>query len=266
MKFNTLKEKCEYYKNIADDRLMPNSYVIAHLDGRAFSKMIKKSFKQPFDDNFIFMMNETAKYLCSNVEGVKLAYVQSDEITLVLTDFDTETTDSWFGYRKCKLISTMAAMATAKFNRLWVEDIVQTPCSFDDMTAMLHDIPLITFDCKCWNVSSYNDTVAWLIYRQNDCIKNSVSQTAQSLFSHKELEGVNTQEKIDKMICEKGINWNDFDSFVKFGRFIRRIETKMKVEGVEEDVVRHKWAVEAAFKITDDKERFDNMNIIPKMQ
>jgi tRNA(His) 5'-end guanylyltransferase len=259
MKFNTLEEKCKYYQSVQDYKLMPNSYVLVHCDGRAFSKLIKKRFKQPFDDDFIFMMNETAKYLCENVGGCKMAYVQSDEISLVLTDFDTETTDSFFGYRMCKLISTIAAMATAKFNRLWL--------SFqEDINLAINELPLATFDCKVWNVPNYNDAIAWFIFRQNDCIKNSVSQTAQILFTHKELEGVNTQGRIDKMLCEKGINWEDFDNGVKYGRFIYKVKIVTEIPQLNETTERYAWQIRNAFKITENKERFNELNIIPKME
>ena len=50
---------------------MPNSYVLTMVDGHCFSKMIKHKFDRPFDDMFIKMMNETAKYLCENIQGAK---------------------------------------------------------------------------------------------------------------------------------------------------------------------------------------------------
>lgn len=259
MKFKTLEEKCKYYQHVSDHVLMPNSYVMVHCDGRAFSSLIKKRFKRPFDDDFIFMMNETAKYLCENISGCKMAYVQSDEISLVLTDFDTETTDSFFSYRMCKLISTIAAMATAKFNRLWL--------SFqENIELAINELPLATFDCKVWNVPNYYDVVAWFIFRQNDCIKNSVTQTAQTFFSQKELEGVNTQERIEKMKNEKGFNWNDFDNGVRFGRFIYKVKVLTKVPHLQQEIERHMWHIHNAFNITENKERFHNLEIIPKMQ
>ena len=93
MHFKTLKEKSEYFRSITDYRLAPNSYVIAMLDGHCFSKMIKKRFKLPFDADFMHYMDETAKYLLQNIQGAKLAYVQSDEISILITDFDTPETD-----------------------------------------------------------------------------------------------------------------------------------------------------------------------------
>ena len=96
MVFKTLKEKCEYYRSLTDYKLIPNSYVIAMVDGHCFSKLIKNKFKKPFDEEFINAMNETAVYLCENIQGAKLAYTQSDEISVLITDFDTPMTDSFF--------------------------------------------------------------------------------------------------------------------------------------------------------------------------
>ena len=258
MKFNTLEEKCKYYQSISDYKLMPNSYVLVHCDGRAFSSLIKKRFKQPFDRDFIFIMNETARYLCENIGGCKMAYVQSDEITLVLTDFDTETTDSFFGYRMCKLISTIAAMATAKFNRLWMQ-------SQEDIELSIKELPLVTFDCKVWNVPTYNDVKAWLIYRQNDCVRNSINQTAYSVFSHKELEGLKTPERLVKLLG-KGIDWDGFDDALKYGRFVYKKPIVTINNQTVEVTERYAWFVTNAFKITDNKEMFDELNIIPKLE
>ena len=61
-----------------------------------FQKLSKTILKKPFDDDFIDIMNKTAKYLCENIQGCKLAYVQSDEISLILTDLETPLTDRFF--------------------------------------------------------------------------------------------------------------------------------------------------------------------------
>ena len=118
MKFEGLEDRMLYYRGLSDYRLIPNSYVLLMLDGRAFSSFVKNYFDKPFDDKFINMMNETAKYLCEKIQGCKFAYVQSDEISLVITDFDTPNSDSFFGYRLEKILSISASMASAKFNQL----------------------------------------------------------------------------------------------------------------------------------------------------
>lgn len=34
--------------------------------------------------------------MCKNIQGAKFAFVQSDEISILLTDFEGLTTDAWF--------------------------------------------------------------------------------------------------------------------------------------------------------------------------
>ena len=107
----SLKERMSALRATTDYHLPTKGYVMIMIDGHKFSSYVKKRFKLPFDEQFINMMNETAKYVCSKVEGCKFAYVQSDEITFVLTDFDNENTCAAFGNRLTKLTSLIPAMA-----------------------------------------------------------------------------------------------------------------------------------------------------------
>ena len=208
MQFKNLKEKCEYYRSLVDYKLLPNSYVIAMVDGHCFSKLIKNKFKKPFDEEFINAMNETAVYLCENIQGAKLSYTQSDEISVLITDFDTPMTDSFFGYRLCKMQSLIASMATAKFNQI-----------------MAKNHPgLYEFDCKCWTVPNANDAYAWFLYRQTDCIKNSKQQAAQTYLPHKSLLNLSSDMQIEMLKEEKGIDWHEYSNGEKFGRFIYRVK------------------------------------------
>ena len=118
MHFRSLEDKCRYYQELTNYHLLPNSYILVHCDGKNFSRLIKNNFKKPFDDEFIKMMNKTAKFLCENIQGCKLAYTQSDEISLLITDFDKPESDTLFGGRLCKMQSIIASLATAKFNQL----------------------------------------------------------------------------------------------------------------------------------------------------
>ena len=114
MKFENLKEKCEYYRSLTDYKVLPNSNLIIMLDGHSFSKKVKNAFKRPFDEVFIDAMNKTAQYLCESIQGAKIAYVQSDEISILVTDYDTPMTDSYFGYRLCKIKSNAAGKEKKK--------------------------------------------------------------------------------------------------------------------------------------------------------
>lgn len=236
MKFETLAEKCNYYRDLSDDRLMPGCYVMAMLDGRSFSKMIKKRFQLPFDDQFIELMNKTAKALAEKVQGVKIAYVQSDEISLVMTDFDQPGMDSFFGYRKCKLLSILSSIATGVFNQ-------ERLLMMTEREEMEKYEP-VQFDCKVWNVPTWNDVFAWFLYRQIDCVRNSKQQVAQCYFSHKELSGLHTDEQVQKLKDEGKVDWwHDYDDGKKFGRFLRKEKELFRNEERQVEYERSIWKV-----------------------
>lgn len=234
MHFDTLKDKCEYFRGLSDYSLVPNSYVIIMLDGRSFSKLIKNKYKKPFDNTFIEMMNETAKYLVQNIQGAKFAYVQSDEISILVTDFDTPATDALFGYRLCKIQSICAAMAASKFNQLATLNefkdynfehgtlsIEPDNFPYPDMYDIVKEQKLAEFDCKAWSVPDYNTAFCHFLWRQNDCARNSKQQAAQTYISHKDLTGLDADEQIALLKEREGIDWNTkYNDGEKYGRLI----------------------------------------------
>ena len=222
----TLKERMKFLQSLRDYKLYKDSYILCHIDGRAFSKMIKKRFKLPFDDEFMQMMDETAAYVCENVQGAKLAYVQSDEISLVITSFKYEgnellNSSPFFDYRLCKLQSIIASLATAKFNQLYTLWMINED-SDKSIRQQINEISLIQFDCKCWDVNTYDDMFAWFKFRQNDCIRNSKQQFAQAYCSHKDLLNKNSDEQVEYCNLKTGNDWNTLNGKYKYGRLVYR--------------------------------------------
>lgn len=193
--------------------------VALHLGMRA-GHTFTKGFGKPFDHTFMLAMQETTQRLCENIQGACLAYVQSDEITLILQDYKTIDTDAFFDYRTDKLCSIVASMATLYFNRsferLYLEELGCWDLEAKDLPnfVLAHDLARkrgATFDCRCFNIPL--DEVTNLIYwRQLDATRNSIQSTGQIYFSHKELDG-----KSCNNIQEKGINWNDMSVAEKRG-------------------------------------------------
>ena len=258
MKFKTLKEKCEYYRGLTDYKLLPGTYALVMLDGRSFSKVIKKRFKLPFDEQFIEIMNSTAAYVCSKVQGAKFAYIQSDEISILLTDFDTPETDSFFSNRLCKILSIIPSIATGYFNKRLFQ-------LYPD-----EDIEPVQFDAKAWNVPTFNDVYAWFLYRQLDCIRNSKQQVAQQYFSHKQLEDKSADEQVQLLKDSKTVDWwHDFNDGEKFGRFVwKEVEIKTN-EFSPKPFERHIWKSKYAWELSNKdygKDRFYNIPGTPKIE
>lgn len=254
MDFSSLKERMEYYKSLADYKLLPNSFVIAHVDGRSFSKMIKKRFALPFDRSFMRMMDLTAAYVCKQVQGCKIAYVQSDEMSFIITDFNEDGTGSFFNYRLCKMQSIIASLATCYFNQRFYEYLYNIESV--DPDNIFTDKNLFQFDCKCFNVPDYNDAFAWLKYRQNDCIRNSRQQAAQTYIPHKDLLNKTAEDQIELLNERRGIDWNEYQDDCKYGRLVYKDEIDLKTD---DDVpyVRHYFNAHPAFVFN--REEFDEL-------
>jgi tRNA(His) 5'-end guanylyltransferase len=165
-------------------------------------------------------MNLTTAYLCKNIQGAKFGYVQSDEISLVLTDFDDLGTHAWFDNNLQKMVSVAASMATSEFNRLrLMRDSKEGALNMRE----LHLFRMAEFDARAFQIPFIDEVENYFIWRQQDAVRNSISSVAQSLYSSKELHGVKT-DQMQEMIFQKGINWNDYDFRMKRGAVIGKVE------------------------------------------
>ena len=243
MDTSELANRMKEYEKRSQYYLQKRTPVAIRVDGRSFHTFTK-GFKRPFDNILMKAMQETAKYMCENIQGAKFAYVQSDEITIILTDYDTLETDCWFNYRTDKLCSISASMATMAFNKnfmLAVEDY----CEYNpDATLEQRNIYISAvekgamFDARCFNIPK--EEVTNLIYwRQLDAIRNSIQMVGQANFSHKELQNKSCNDIQDMLYKQKGINWNDYPTVCIIGTaVIKKIvarEEKSFIDDMLED-------------------------------
>lgn len=169
-----------------------------------------KGCKKPVDKNLVHCMNETAIYLCKNVQNCVVAYVQSDEISLLLNNFKDINTQSWFDNNLQKMVSVSAAMSSAKFTSI---------------SDLIFGAPkLAMFDSRAF-IMPKEEVCNYFIWRQNDATRNSVQMLARTLYSHKDCENKNNSE-LQEMCFQKGINWNDCPTSQKRGRCIIKTQTE----------------------------------------
>jgi len=270
----------EYYEDRTKTSLTRRMFTIIRLDGKGFSKYTK-DLTRPFDDGFSEDMDWTAIYLCQNIQGAKFAYTQSDEISVVLTDFDNLESQAWFDYDVQKMVSIAAGMATARFNqlRLWryfagpPDNIVvendktigehykvgtNLEGVHDDIASFVNYLPidnkLACFDARVFQVPNIDEMINTMIWRQQDCTRNSVSMAAHACFSHKDVQGKSSEEKQEMLFSQKGINWNDYAPKYKRGSVIKK-ETFMKLGPNNEETQRTRWVADKNTPIfTQDKE------------
>lgn len=205
-------------------------YTIIRIDGKAFHTYTK-GLKRPFDKGLMDDMDATAAYLCKNIMGAKFAYVQSDEISILLTDFDDEGTQAWFDNNLQKMASISASIATAEFNRLRLDRFLteKFEAGIDKITQTwfdnLNKRKLAMFDARVFQIPQRVEVENYFIWRQQDATRNSISSVAQSMYSPKELHGVKT-DQMQELIFQKGINWNDYTPREKRGGIIGKVEKR----------------------------------------
>lgn len=214
MDFKKLSDWCKWLeKNFSNEVMIPTLPVIIRLDGNNFHNWTK-GLDRPFDENLTNLMIDTTKMLVKETNAV-IGYTQSDEITLILYSSDRKSAIYNDG-KKQKILSKLTGKLTPYFNetrKIYLPN---------------HD-RIANFDCRIYQTPTLHDAAIQLLWRENDATKNSISMLAQSLFSHgnegSELHGLNGSQMQDKMMNEKGVNWNDLAVKFKRGSYVKRVVT-----------------------------------------
>ena len=200
-----LADRMKKYEYITRQHALPRTPLIIRVDGRAFHTLTKR-FNKPFDPLFKNAMLAAAEGVINQLQGFKCAYVQSDEITFLLTDCDDLNTQGWFDYNISKMTSISAALASVHFNKYLLKN-----------NETFYD-PVQIFDSRAFNVP-VDEVSNIFLWRAKDNYKNSVQMFARSLFPHKELHGKSIETMLT-MCREKGKPWEDIKDMYKNGTFI----------------------------------------------
>ena len=275
-KKDSLGDRMKQYEYVTRNYLTRKLPVIIRLDGKAFHSFTR-GFKKPFDAVFVKSMQETTKYLCENVQGCVLGYCQSDEITLVLVDYQSREASAWFDNNVQKMVSVSASMATMAFNRFFVNNCSQWCEDNVDFDELILDINENTkklfnaytkacekgamFDSRVFTLPK-EEVINCLIWRQQDATRNSIQSVGQANFSHTQLHGKNCSNIQDMLMLEKGINWNDYPTHLKRGTCCIKKPFKVN-EGTEQEAIRNKWVIDTEIPIfTQDKEYVNKLIFI----
>jgi tRNA(His) 5'-end guanylyltransferase len=203
-----LGDRMKLFENAYRIYLPPRMPIIIRVDGKAFHTLTR-GCEKPFDAMFAATMDSTATALLEEVQDARMAYVQSDEVSLLLIGYNTFASEHWFSNNLQKMVSISAAVAAATFTMCWGKE---QPACFDSRVFILPE----------------NEVCNYMLWRQQDATRNSIQMVAQSMYSHKQLLGKNCNE-LQEMVFQKGINWNDYEPYWKRGRVITK-------EGIDRNI------------------------------
>ena len=266
---DSLGDRMKTYEYVTRNYLTRKLPVIIRIDGKAFHSFTR-GFKKPFDEIFVKSMQETMKYLCENVQGCVLGYTQSDEITLVLVDYQSREACSWFDNNIQKMVSVSASMATLAFNNAFCKNCGNYIQEYFNKNGK-HDEAYVSIVTKKWWTAMFDsrvftlpkeEVINCLIWRQQDATRNSIQSVGQANFSHTQLHGKNCSDIQDMLMLEKGINWNDYPTHLTRGSCCVKKPFKIN-EGTEQEAIRNKWVIDTEIPIfTQDKDYVNKLIFI----
>lgn len=182
----------------------PGKPICVRLDGKTFSTFTR-GLARPYDERLSNIMKLVTSHLVKETHA-KIGYTQSDEISLIY-HYEGDS-QPLFGGKFHKLTSVLAGMASGMFQDLLGNLLPEKIGS--------HPV----FDCRVWQVPKV-EAANVILWRWFDARKNSIAMLAQSEFSHKTLQGKDTLV-MREMLAKKGIDWNIYPDFFKWGSFFQR--------------------------------------------
>lgn len=224
----------EYFRSIetsADVQLDRDLYHVIRVDGRAFHT-VTRDLEFPMDEGFMEQMDGVAQALCEQIQGAKFAFVQSDEISILVTSFGFKT-QMWFGGLLRKWLSISAGLASAEMS--------------------LRMLTSVQFDSRVLSLSR-TDALRYFLWRQGDCARNAIQAAAQHHIGHKNIHGADRAEQL-QMLQAAGVNFMEkYPQEFRQGRVILPELSQVLVafthkkteEFMTTQVERNWWRVQAA--------------------
>lgn len=234
---DSLGDRMKTFEAVTKTALMRRCPAILRVDGRAFHSLTR-GMQKPYDLALVAAMDAAALRLCDEISNAVMAYVQSDEISVLIVDYASIGTQAWFDAQVQKTVSVGAALASVAFNA--------------SIAAAYPDKAGAVFDGRVFNLPLH-EVVNYFIWRQQDAVRNSIQSLAQAHFSARELHGVNCDGLQEMLFQQCGINWNDLAPAQKRGRAARRVTTE--VDGV----TRSRWQIEDVPTFTADRGYIDGL-------
>lgn len=213
MNADSFGDRMKRYEAASDFRLPVRLPVLLRLDGNSFSRFTSGAkLEKPYDRRFERAMDAAAEATLAFTHGM-VAYIQSDEITILLRNDRSHQDEPLLGNRIQKICSLAASTCAVAFDRALRAEAVEA-------------INAPAFDCRAY-VLPHSDVNNAFLWRQRDAFKNCVGSVAFYKLggagaATKRLTGVSTDRRQELLFSEFGVNVNDLPTRWKRGRCIRR--------------------------------------------
>ena len=244
-----LGDRMKEYEKIYDTYMLPRLPVIVRIDGKGFSKFTKSiKANKPFDEPLSNIMSHTLQATAHKIEGCVFGYTQSDEMTFIIKNDQSNESTPWFSNRIQKITSVTSSVVTAYFNVT--------------MFDLNENAPLAYFDARTFVVPNWQEAVNNLIWRQNDATKNSiysacyfeVAKKIGKKTARKKMHGLNQKQQQELLFKETGLNWNNYPT--KFKRGVGCYKISKEVEQNGDTFLRNYWNIDEELPVFTQDQNF----------
>lgn len=214
MDFDLFDKKMRVFEESLDQTIVPETYMVARIDGRSFTKLtkVKCDFEAPFDVRFRDMMVETLKLLMDCGFRVVYGYTQSDEISLLFHKDETA-----FSRKVRKYNSLLSGTASACFSMQLGQ--------------------LGVFDCRMIPLPNMDLVRDYFLWRQEDANRNALNSHCYWMLRKQGVKPSAAQSQISKkstaykneLLFANGVNYNNLPLWQKRG--VGAWFTNMEKEG-----------------------------------
>lgn len=187
------------YENIYRYTLPRRQPAILRLDGKAFHSLTRKCEK-PFDSKLSSAIDKATQIVLKHVQNARMAYAQSDEVSMLLIDYNKFVSTQWFDGNIQKIVSVAASIMGVEFSKEF------------GVSGY--------FDARVFAIPE-RDLVNYFVWRQADAVRNSIQSAARANFTHKECENKNCNQ-LQQMLLDRNIDWNNYPTPFRHGRIITK--------------------------------------------
>jgi tRNA(His) guanylyltransferase len=254
MSKSDLSYRMKGYEEAARTSFPKRLPLIVRVDGKSFGKLTARLKKpgEPFHPGFTSIMNKVAIALCEEIQGAQVAYVQSDEVSVLIHGYKKFDSGVWFDNQCQKIVSVAASIAAATFTvESW-------------QLSNINEFQKAYFDARAFVIPEH-DVTNYFVWRQSDAIRNSINMLGRSHFSHSHCEGKSCSNML-AMLESKNISWDALPDGIKRGRCIvkrKKLYTlpdkTLYRDATTNQIMKNVWKAEDSLVFSQNRDFIENL-------
>lgn len=242
----------DHYESVADFQLLNRLPVIIKVSGRSFSRLTR-NLDRPFDKRLINVFKNTLLHTIQSIDDAVFGFQYSDELVFVLRNDRSFEYQPYHQNKIQEILGIIASTVTVNFFKNLILE--------DELNELDGDA---IFRSKVFTLPSINETVNFLIYKQQLCMGNAIFRAAQAEITNlygksatfKILNGKKLGEKLDILQDKCQIDYEShYPAAYRNGIAAYKVPKIIKTSDGEQNQ-KNKWIIDSNLPIFSSDKNF----------